>query len=168
MPRDATYRARSEPLREFRAPRRIVVPVTLAADSIELVGVAAALASALGAELLLAGIAPLARPHADGDSATDLTYDQHLVDLLVRERLEEIAAGLAAGIHVRTVVSWGPVGPALVATAREHDADLAVIAMRREGEWRHLAHDHTDRHVLHHIDVPVLVVPTHAPPPPIA
>jgi nucleotide-binding universal stress UspA family protein len=80
-----------------------------------------------------------------------------------RERLEEIAGGLPASVRVRTMVTWGPLGPALVAIAREQEADLAVIAMHREGEWRHLTHDHADRHVLHHIDVPVLVVPTHAP-----
>lgn len=140
MRHDTTCRAHPEGLRERRAPRRIVVPVTLAADSIELVG----------------------------GYAAELPYDQHLVDLLVRERLEEIEGGLAGGSCVRTVVTWGPVGPALVATAREQQADLAVIPMRRESEWRHLAHDHTDRHVLHHIDVPVLVVPTHAPPAPLA
>jgi nucleotide-binding universal stress UspA family protein len=151
------------------APRRIVAPVTLGAESVELAGVAAMLASAFGAELLLAAIAPLARPipppYAIGDVApsTELANDQQLLDLLVRERLEEIAGGLAADVRVRTVVTWGPVGPALVAIAREQHADLAVIALCRESEWRRPAHDHTDRHVLHHIDVPVLVVPTHAP-----
>jgi hypothetical protein len=32
--------------------------------------------------------------------------------------------------------------------------------MRRESQVAHLFHDHADRYVLHHSDVPVLVVPT--------
>jgi nucleotide-binding universal stress UspA family protein len=53
---------------------------------------------------------------------------------------------------------------AAVAAAREQQADLVVVPMRQEGELRHLMHDHADRHVLHHSDVPVLVVPTHGRP----
>jgi nucleotide-binding universal stress UspA family protein len=41
----------------------------------------------------------------------------------------------------------------------EVDADLVVLSMRRGSELSHLLNDGTDRHVLHHSDVPVLVVP---------
>jgi nucleotide-binding universal stress UspA family protein len=47
-----------------------------------------------------------------------------------------------------------------VEVAREQRADLVVIPMRRAKELAHLLHDHADRYVLHHSDVPVLVVPT--------
>jgi nucleotide-binding universal stress UspA family protein len=54
------------------------------------------------------------------------------------------------------------VGSALVAAAREQDADLIVVPIHRESELAHIVHDHADRYVLHHSDVPVLVVPTGA------
>jgi nucleotide-binding universal stress UspA family protein len=101
-------------------PRCIIVPVTFPRDAREVVGVAAAFAGALGAELVLAGIAPLAPPEPQ---------------------------------------RYGPeeIGP--IARQREQHADLIVVPMLREGELRHLLHDHADRHVLHHSDVPVLIVP---------
>jgi nucleotide-binding universal stress UspA family protein len=149
-----------------QAPRRIVAPVTLGAESTQIVSVAAALAEALGAELVLAGIAPLAPPSramAETESITRLAPDdeQRLIDLLVRERLDELSAGLPAAVRARTVMDWGPLGPALVATAREEHADLIVVSMRRQNGWGHALHDQADRHVLHHSEVPVLIVPTH-------
>jgi nucleotide-binding universal stress UspA family protein len=148
-------------------PTRILVPVTVPAGSEEAVVAAVALAVALGAELVLAGIAPLAPPEETAGWPPNVSplgeqvERQRLIDRLVGARLEELAAGLPAGLDARTVLAWGPVGEALVATAREQRADLVVVPMRQEGELRHLMHDHADRHVLHHSDVPVLVVPTH-------
>lgn len=145
---------------------RIVAPVTFAEDSLEAIGVAATLAAALGAELVLAGIAPLAPPDPSAEAPGEVhtlarqAERQRLLDRIVAERLEELAGALPAGVRARTLLTWGPVGSALVTTAREEDADLLVVPIRREGELGHLVHDHVDRYVLHHSDVPVLVVPT--------
>jgi nucleotide-binding universal stress UspA family protein len=129
------------------SPRRIITPVTLAQDSFEAVGVAAALAAALGAELVLAGIAPAALPEPlldtpDIESLAQQLQEQELLDRLVTERLEEVTGTLPRRVRARSVQTTGPVGAALVAAAREQRAD------------------HVDRYVLHHSDVPVLVVPT--------
>ena len=146
------------------APRRIIVPVTFADDSFEAVAVAAELAVALGAELVLAGIAPIAPidPLLDTPDVGRLARQmeqQELLDQLVAERLSDLAAALP-GIPSRTVQSSGSVGAALLAAAGEARADLVVVPIRRESEVAHLLHDHVDRYVLHHSDVPVLVVPT--------
>lgn len=145
-------------------PRRIIVPVTFADDSMEAVAVAAAFAVALGAELVLAGIAPIApvEPLLDTPDIGRLARQveqQELLDRIVAERLEDLAAALP-GIPSRTVQSSGPIGAALMAAADEARADLVVLPIRRESELKHLVHDHVDRYVLHHSDVPVLVVPT--------
>ena len=148
------------------APRSILVPVTLAEDCVDAVAVAAGLAAGLGAELVLLGIAPLAPadPSLDGSSRIETlvrqTEEQRLVDRIVAERLHELADALPADVRARTLVTWGPVGGALVATAHEERSDLVVVPIRRESELAHLIHDHADRYVLHHSDVPVLVVPT--------
>lgn len=148
-------------------PHRIITPVTLAEDSSEAVGVAAALAAALGAELVLAGIAPAAMPEPlldtpDLEGLAQQMQDQQLLDRLVTERLEELARALPRSVRTRTLLTSGPVGPALVDAAREQRADLIVVPIHRESELAHLVHDHADRYVLHHSDVPVLVVPTGA------
>jgi nucleotide-binding universal stress UspA family protein len=145
---------------------RIIAPVTLAEDSLEAVAVAATLAQGLRAELVLVGIAPLAplEPSPDAPTATDAfarrDERQDLVDRIVAGRLAEVAGSLPTGIRARSRLAWGPVGAALVAAAREESAGLVVVPIRREGELAHLIHDHADRYVLHHSDVPVLVVPT--------
>jgi nucleotide-binding universal stress UspA family protein len=149
-----------------QAPRSILVPVTLAEDCVEAVAVAAALAAPLGAELVLVGIAPLASPAPTLDlgwrseTPAQLAGEQKLVDRIVAERLQELADALPPSVRARTRVTWGPVGAALVAAAADERADLVVVPIRREGELAHLIHDHADRYVLHHSDVPVLVVPT--------
>jgi nucleotide-binding universal stress UspA family protein len=145
----------------------IITPVTFAEDSYEAVGVAASLAAALGSELVLAGIAPAAMPEPlldtpELEGLAQQMQDQQLLDRLVAERLEELARSLPPSVRTRTLLTFGPVGPALVAAARQQRADLVVIPIHRESELAHLVHDHADRYVLHHSDVPVLVVPTGA------
>jgi nucleotide-binding universal stress UspA family protein len=163
------------PVRHARAPRRLLAPVTLAGDFIEAVAVAATLAEAVGADLVLAGIAPVVVDPVPG--ATDeidmpalQAAEQALVDRIVAERLADVADALPPAIRVRTIPMWGPVGTALVAATREQSADLLVIPIRRGSDHAHLFRDHADRYVLHHSDVPVLVVPTggrgHRPPAP--
>ncbi len=146
--------------------RRIIAPVTFAHDSLESAAVAAELAGSLGAELLLAGIAPVAPPGPSSDAPTMIetlqwqAEEQRLLDRIVAERLEELAATLADDVRCRTLLLWGSVGPALVEAAREEDVDLVVVPIRRESKLGHLVQDHADRYVLHHSDVPVIVVPT--------
>jgi nucleotide-binding universal stress UspA family protein len=159
--------ARTPHLHGAGAPRRILVAVTLDGESDEAVAVAAAIASPLGAEIVLAGIAPPAPPAIPSGELTDLATPsqqverQQLVDRLVGERLEEVAARLPAGLDSRTLLSWGSTGEALVEVAHDQRADLVVVPMRRGNELQHLVHDHADRHLLPHCcDVPVLVVPT--------
>jgi nucleotide-binding universal stress UspA family protein len=146
--------------------RRIIVPVTLATDSLEGAAAAAELAARLDAELILAGVAPLvpSGPLADwasvGETPQRQVEEQQLLDRILTERLAEVGDALTDGVRWRSVISWGPVGPALVEAARDERADLIVVPIRREPELAHLVHDHADRYVLHHSDVPVLVVPT--------
>jgi nucleotide-binding universal stress UspA family protein len=144
---------------------RILAPVTFAEDSLEASTVAAELAEALGAELVLLGIAPLVQPEAisapsDIEALQRSAGEQRLVDHIVGERLNELAASLPPAVQRRTRLAYGAVGAALVDAARDERADLVVVPMRREHELAHLFHDHADRYVLHHSCVPVLVVPT--------
>jgi nucleotide-binding universal stress UspA family protein len=147
-------------------PKTIMAPITLAADSLGAAAVAAELAASLGADLVLAGIAPLASPETsapaidDPESPARRLQEQQLVDRLVTERLDQFVAALGTEVRARTLLTWGPVGGALVAAAHEEGADLIVVPIWREHEFAHLFHDHADRYVLHHSDVPVLVVPT--------
>jgi nucleotide-binding universal stress UspA family protein len=141
-------------------PTRIIAAITFAEDSLEAAAIAASLAESLGAELVLAGIAPLAADEeTDGDGSAPAS-EQQLVDHLIGTRLEQFRAALAPGIRARTRMTWGPVGAALVSAAADEGADLVVVPSRRESRVAHPLHDRVERYVLHHSDVPVLVVPT--------
>jgi nucleotide-binding universal stress UspA family protein len=162
------HRARPAVATPLAAPmtaRSIITPVTFADECYEAVAVAAAMAAALRAELVLAGVAPMAPPEPELDTpgfdrlARQLE-NQQLLDRLIARRLEELTGALPRGIRARSLQTCGPVGAALVAAAREQGADLIVVPIRRERELAHLVHDHVDRYVLHHSDVPVLVVPS--------
>jgi nucleotide-binding universal stress UspA family protein len=151
-------------------PRSVLVGVPLHDDDGGLtVATAAAYAAALGAELILAGIAPIAQPlvaeaHlALGPPSLPPIAEQQTIDRIARARLEEAAAALPAGLAARTVLNWGTPGTVLVETALMEGADLIVVPMKREGPLGHLLHDGNDRHVLHNSEVPVLVVPVPSP-----
>jgi nucleotide-binding universal stress UspA family protein len=132
------------------------------------VEVAGVLAAAFGAEVVLAALAPLAQAAPTADDVVPLRPTpppelQTAIDGLTQSRAERAAARLPAAVPRRTVLCRGPAGPAIVDAARSEDADLVVVPMRRAGVLGHLLHDGTDRYVLHHSDVPVLVVPVDPP-----
>lgn len=136
-------------------------------DDRAVVRYAAELAGSLGAALILVGVSRImsvpsaAPPTFEPFDLEAQQEEQELVDRLAREHLEELEATLAPGLARESVLKWGAAGPATVEAAREHDADLVVVPMRpRDHGLAHALHDHADRHVLHHCDVPVLVVPT--------
>jgi nucleotide-binding universal stress UspA family protein len=120
-------------------PRRILVPVTLTRETAEVAAGAATLAAAVHAELLLLGIAPTAT-------------DQRALDQLIAVRLQELADALPPGAGARVLLTRGAVGPALAATARDRQADLVVLPVRRD--------DGAHTYVLRHAAVPLLLVPS--------
>lgn len=155
------------PHRHPSAPSRILVAARAREDDQAAVHYAAELAGSLGAALILVGVATI-MPEPNAATPTFEPFDveaqqeeQGLADRLAREHLEELESAFAPELATESVLKWGAPGPATVEAAREHDADLVVVPMRvRDHELGHALHDHADRHVLHHCDVPVLVVPT--------
>ena len=153
-------------LPSIQPPRSILVGVELhEEDGAAAIATASAYASALGAELILAGVAPIAEPVLSdavtglGPPAVAPIAEQQMIDRLAREQLAEAAARIPEAIARRTVLNWGSAGPVLVETAEMESADLIVVPMRHAGALGHLLNDGTDRYVLHHSTVPVLVVP---------
>ena len=148
-------------------PRRILVATRAQDDDRAVVRYAGELACSLGAELIIvavAGIVPIGttavRAFAPFGVEAQLE-EQDFVDRLARTHLDELASTLPAGVSSESVLTWGAPGQATVQAAHEHDADLVVVPMRsRVHDLAHALHDHADRYVLHHCDVPVLVVPT--------
>jgi Universal stress protein family len=122
-------------------PRAVLVAVELNDISAAAATVAAAglLADALGAEVILAGFAPLVQPVASDAPATSL--------------LTGTADCLPAGVVRRTMLRWGATGPAIVEAARQEQVDLVVVSTRSGA----------DHYLVHHTEVPVLVVPAEHP-----
>jgi nucleotide-binding universal stress UspA family protein len=146
------------------SPRRILVPVDFGPGSDAAVAHAAALAAALDGELLLLGVVPLPAvgpvtlpPAPDG-----MAEHEDPEDRLTLRRLARTQARIAPGVRSRRCLRWGPAGPAIVNAARQEDADLVVVARQHGPSLVHPLRDATDRHVVQHSRVPVLVVP--APP----
>ena len=129
------------PSKPHARPRAVLVAVELNDSSAAAATVAAAglLADALGAEVILAGIAPLVQAVPPDAPATSL--------------LTRTADCLPAGVVRRTMLRWGATGPAIVEAARQEQVDLVVVS----------THSGADHYVVHHTEVPVLVVPAEHP-----
>jgi nucleotide-binding universal stress UspA family protein len=151
---------------QARPPRHLLVGVELhAAGAAAAVAAAGALAQALAAEVILAGIAPLEQPPLVTEPTPafprvlELGPMQAEIDRLTMAHVEAVAEALPRAVPRRSVLCWGPAGPAIVEAAQREGADLVVVPMRRAGAIGHVLNDGADRHVLHHCGVPVVVVP---------
>jgi len=146
-------------------PHRLLVAVDGSPEAAGAIDVAARLARGLGGTLTLVAVAPLAptpTPIAGGPLtgiAPDPPEQQELLDRLAHERLEQLVARTGEDLDVRGVLSWGPLGPAVVEQAETGEHDLVVVPWPGRGALGHLLHDHAARHVLDHCRLPVLVVP---------
>jgi nucleotide-binding universal stress UspA family protein len=146
------------------SPRRILVALLAEGANHDVARYAAEIAGPLGAELILVAVAPIVpmpEVPAYGWEPADVTAEQQaVVDRVASESLAEIAATIPPAVPRVPVVTWGTQGPATVDAAREHQADLVVVPMRRSAHAiGHVLHDHADRYVLQHSVAPVLVVP---------
>ena len=157
--------ADSDAMSHDRPPHRFLVPLDESALTSETVDLAARLAHEVNGTVTLFAVAPLATAAGDvaglglvPEAGAELEPQEQL-DRLARERLDDSVARIGDGVDMRTKISWGPAGPAIVDEIEQGAHDLVVVPSRREGELGHLVHDHTLRHVLHHSAVPVLVVP---------
>ena len=148
-----------------RKLRRFLVAVDGSAAAVAAVDAAAALARGLGGQLTLLAVAPLTvvpAPVAPGPPIVDASVgpeQQELLDRLARERLDELVGRVDDGLDVRSSLSWGPAGPAIVEAAGSGEQDVVAIPWPDRGALGHLLRDHPARHVLQHAQVPVLVVP---------
>ena len=101
---------------------------------------------------------------SDGSAAAPVAPDspeqQQLRDRLAQERLDELAARVRDGLDVRTLLTWGTLGPTVVEATETGDHDIVVIAWPDRGALGHLVHDHAALHVLDHCRLPVLAVPS--------
>jgi nucleotide-binding universal stress UspA family protein len=153
-------------------PRTILVPVELGDDAREPRRVAAALAGALGAELVLLGVAVTDMPTMTQSALgvplgdLDLISEQSVIEQLVREHLGDMLTEVPAGVRARATLGWTPAGAAIVEAVETERADLVVVAIQPGSALEHLFGDHVQRFVLDHCTVPVLAVPPAAQPVP--
>jgi nucleotide-binding universal stress UspA family protein len=157
--------ADSDAMSHDRPPHRFLVSLDESVLTSETIDLATRLARKVSGSVTLFAVVPLAVPPGDlgglgpvPEAGEDLEQQEQL-ERLARERLADIVARIGDGLDMRTKISSGPAGPAIVDEIEQGAHDLVVVPTRREGELGHLVHDHTLRHVLHHSAVPVLVVP---------
>jgi nucleotide-binding universal stress UspA family protein len=68
-----------------------------------------------------------------------------------------LVAAFVHGLSVTLEVDWGGTAQRIVDETGEHD--LIVLAARHHRCLARFVHGHVVEHVLHHADVPLLVVP---------
>jgi nucleotide-binding universal stress UspA family protein len=108
---------------------------------------AAELAAAFGASLVVTNVVP-----PDHDEASE-------AERYGRERLEQAQTFLEhRGVSADVVRSVGQPAEAIVALARQRDADLIVVGMRKKGFIERLVEGSVAQNVLRHAPCDVLVV----------
>jgi nucleotide-binding universal stress UspA family protein len=152
---------RTEPARRSLTPRRFLVAVDHSAEAEAALDIAAHLAHGVGATVTLLAVAPLAVGLFAEPQSTIVrpALDQDELDRPVRELLDDLTARVRNMVDVRTKLAREPAGHAIVEEAAQGGHDLIVMPSRGSGGLGHLLHDHTARHVLNHVRLPVLAVP---------
>ena len=91
-----------------------------------------------------------------------LVDDRSLLDA-AREELETrwVASLRNAGVKYRTEIVEGNPAQALLATAKNADADMIVVGARGRGGFREILLGSVSHHVSHHAETPVVIV--HSP-----
>ena len=114
----------------------------------------AQLASALGARVVVASIAPALQPAAHGIGPYDPADPPEHYRALARRATKELTE---RGVTAETVTGLGDAGEAIISVADEHEAELIVIGMSH--------HPHVSRFlggvsedVSHHAHCDVLLV----------
>jgi nucleotide-binding universal stress UspA family protein len=146
--------------------RHVLVAAGRSADARAALQMAVRVAQATGGEVTLLGVAqaPLPvivpEPSPSMPEAPDsYARETALVEQLAREELDAAQAAIGETVPCRTVLCWGPPGPAIVEEAQKGGHDVVVIALRKRGELGRLLRDHAEHHVLRHSPIPVVVVP---------
>jgi nucleotide-binding universal stress UspA family protein len=114
----------------------------------ETLGRAADLAEALGSTLIVTNVAPPADSRAGADS-----------ERVAQERLDQARMYLEErGLAAELIPSVGPPAEAIVALARERNADLIVVGTRKKGFLERLVEGSVNQEVLRRAPCDVLVV----------
>jgi len=84
-----------------------------------------------------------------------------LMTLYLTDKLppEEIGRARAAGVDTEVLLMWDDPARALEAVAHERGSRVIVVGSHCEGRFAGAIGRHTPFELLHHTDVPVLVVP---------
>ena len=139
--------------------RNILVAIDGSADADRALGHAIDLADSEHAKLTLFSAVPAPPPYAyatPGAAAlSDLDEQARAeTDEIVRAALERVPND----VSVTSVVTTEPAKPALLKQIAEGGHDLVVMGSRGRGAVRSALLGSVSHHVLHHSDVPVLIV----------
>ncbi len=139
--------------------RNILVAIDGSADADRALGHAIDLASCENAKLTLFSAVPAPPPYAyatPGAAAlSDLDEQARAeTDQIVHAALEHVPND----VSVTTVIKTEPAKPALLKQIAEGRHDLVVMGSRGRGAVRSALLGSVSHHVLHHSDVPVLIV----------
>ena len=140
---------------------KIVVGVDGSVSSIHAVEWCAALAPALDTEVIAVHSIELPVYSASGFGAAPVPPPSATERDAVREMIEgDWCAPLTkAHVRFRSVVTDGSPAAAIIAVARNEQADLVVTGRRGLGGFKELLLGSTSHELSHHLDRPLVIVP---------
>lgn len=144
---------------------RIVCPTDFSAPSYEALDNAAELAARFGAELLVVHVTQpippvVGVPPFPEYAAFDTARYEEIIRQNAEERLRKaMQRDTLRNVNARPVLRHGKPAEEIVAAARDENADLIIIATHGETGWRRFVFGSVTERVLHHAEIPVLVIP---------
>jgi nucleotide-binding universal stress UspA family protein len=149
---------------------RILVPLDGTACSEAALPHALALADKFGSELILLRVVePISLPPPPPNEIGILTPAplplpemEEEQEAAATEYIKDLSSRIRAQGGVVTDVEWGGTVDQIVQCAASHHADLIVMGTHGRHGWERLLLGSTSESLLHHTDVPVLLVKHHA------
>jgi nucleotide-binding universal stress UspA family protein len=141
-------------------PKLIVAPIDFSDPALEAVDSAADMASLFGAVLLLVHVVPaLPRLPTNVSMFKEEEYERWLHEEAVRKIIDLSKTYEQTGVSVRTEVGTAnDVGMEILRVAKNHKADLIVIATHGMSGWHKLLFGSVAEKVLRLSDGPVLLL----------
>ena len=141
-----------------RKVEKILVPVDGSKESVSACIWATSVAEDLGAEVILIHIVDMNEKMSLMDRVTMSGYIPDRLKKEGKKLLAEYVSHMPKGIKVQSLLKAGDPGKVIVSEAEELQPDWIVMGSAGQGEFVSLVMGSVSQYVLHHTNLPVMIV----------
>ena len=141
-----------------RKVEKILVPVDGSKESVSACIWATSVAEDLGAEVILIHIVDMNEKMSLMDRVTMSGYIPDRLKKEGKKLLAEYVSHMPKGIKVQSLLKAGDPGKVIVSEAEDLQPDWIVMGSAGQGEFVSLVMGSVSQYVLHHTNLPVLIV----------